>query len=216
MGAYYAWVNATKMEHLGNDPFPYGVKLLENCRFPNERTDVALTLLANRWRSDLVAYVSDYTNLSKCEGPGLLKMAAYFPENPRDYVEDHGLDVGGLFSIFKDSEWYFPTEDDPKGEYKHPYVGPLDQEAVVYRYVVNEAKEEYIDRFQGRYLCTVNGVDILEDVTPALLSDTSNLERNGEIAPMGLWVGDMITPTNSKPDVSYKDVTSEFEIWDLR
>lgn len=89
MGANYAWVNATKMEHLGNMPFRYGVKMLENCRFPNDRTDVALTLLADRWHGDLVAYVSDYTVLADCEGKGLAQMAEYFPENPRDYVEDH-------------------------------------------------------------------------------------------------------------------------------
>lgn len=213
MGAYYAWINATKMEHLGNEPFAYGVKLLENCRFPNDRTDVALTLLADRWHGDLVAYLSDYTDLSKCEGPGLTKMAGFFPENPRDYVEDHGMDVGGYFSCFREEKWYFPTEDDPEGECLHPYTGPLDQEAVVYRYVVNETRKEYLDRFNGRHLCTVNGVDILEDVTPALLSDIWYLKRNGKEVPMGLWVGDMITPTNEQPNPSYKDVTSEFAIW---
>lgn len=101
MGAYYAWVNATKMEHLGNMPFRYGVKMLENCRFPNDRTDVALTLLADRWHGDLVAYVSDYTVLADCEDKGLAQMAEYFPENPVDYVEDHGEDVGSLFACFK-------------------------------------------------------------------------------------------------------------------
>lgn len=82
MGAYYAWVNATKMEHLGNMPFRYGVKMLENCRFPNDRTDVALTLLADRWHGDLVAYVSDYTILADCEGKGLAQMAGVLPGEP--------------------------------------------------------------------------------------------------------------------------------------
>lgn len=213
MGAYYAWVNATKMEHLGNMPFRYGVKMLENCRFPNDRTDVALTLLADRWHGDLVAYVSDYTILANCEGKGLAQMAEFFPENPRDYVEDHGEDVGSLFACFKGCEWYLPTEDDPEGEYLHPYTGPLDQEAVVYRYVVNETRREYLDRFHGRHLCTVDGVDILEDVTPVLLGDTGRLERNGEEALDGIWVGDAITPTNDAPGEGYIDITPEYTIW---
>ena len=108
---------------------------------------------------------------------------------------------------------YIVYGDDDRDE--APYEGPFDCDAVVYRYVVNETKEEYLDRFSGRYLCTVNGTDILEDVTPALLSDSTLLERNGEEAPMGLWVGDTITPTNDIPDPSYKDVTPEFTIWDL-
>ena len=48
-----------------------------------------------------VAYVSDYTVLADCEGKGLSQMAEYFPEIPRDYVEDHGEDVGSLLACFK-------------------------------------------------------------------------------------------------------------------
>lgn len=160
-----------------------------------------------------VAYVSDYTILADCEGKGLAQMAEFFPENPRDYVEDHGEDVGSLFACFKGCEWYLPTEDDPEGEYPHPYTGPLDQEAVVYRYVVNETRREYLDRFHGRHLCTVDGVDILEDVTPALLGDTGRLERNGEEALDGIWVGDAITPANDAPGEGYIDITPEYTIW---
>ncbi len=214
MGAYYAWVNATKMEHLGNEPFPYGVKIMENCRFPNDRTDVALTLLAGRWHGDLVAYVSDYTELDKCEGEGLRRMAEVIPENPRDYVEDNGYDVGSLFSCFKGEEWYLPTEDDPEGEFLHPYEGPLDQEAVFYRYVVNETRKEFLDRLAGRYLCTVGDVDILEDVTPAILGDAYRLEWRGKELSNGPWVGDLITPTNSRPAPGFTDVTPDYTIWD--
>lgn len=80
-----------------------GVKMLENCRFPNDRTDVALTLLADRWHGDLVAYVSDYTVLADCEGKGLAQMAEYFPENPRDYVEDHGRTLAPCSPASKDA-----------------------------------------------------------------------------------------------------------------
>ena len=160
-----------------------------------------------------VAYVSDCTVLADCEGKGLSQMVEYFPENPRDYVEDHGEDVGSLFVCFKGCEWYLPTEDDPEGEYLHPYTGSLDQEAVVYRYVVNETRKEYLDRFHGRHLCTVDGVDILEDVTPALLGDTGRLERKGEEALDGIWVGDVITPTNDAPGEGCIDITPEYAIW---
>ena len=125
----------------------------------------------------------------------------------------HGEDVGSLFACFKGCEWYLPTEDDPEGEYLHPYTGPLDQEAIVYRYVVNETRKEYLDRFHSRHLCTVDGVDILEDVTPALLGDTCRLERNGEEVLDGIWVGDAITPTNDAPGEGYIDITPEYTIW---
>ncbi len=125
MSAYYAWVNATKMEHLGNGPFACSVGIMENCRFPNDRTDVALTLLAGRWHGNLVAFVSDYTHLEERVGEGFRRMAGLIPENPRDYVEKNGYDVGSLFSCFKEAEWYFPTEDDPEAESCTPTRGRL-------------------------------------------------------------------------------------------
>lgn len=67
--------------------------VMENCCFPNDRTDIALTLLAGRWHGDLVAYVSDYTNFEALEGEGFRRMAELIPENPRDYIEDNGTDV---------------------------------------------------------------------------------------------------------------------------
>ena len=119
MGAYYGWVNVTKMEYLGNTPFAYSVGIMENCRFPNDRTDVALTLLAGRWHGDLVAYVSDYTNLEALEGEGFRRMAELIPENPRDYIEDNGTDVDSLFSCFKGAERYCSTDDDSDADFMH-------------------------------------------------------------------------------------------------
>lgn len=211
MGAYFGWVNATKMEYLGNGPFACSVGIMENCHFPNDRTDVALTLLADRWHGDLVAYVSDYTHLEELEGRGFRRMAELIPENPRDYIEDNGIDVGSLFSCFKGEEWYFPTDDDPNAEFMHPYCGPLDQEAVLFRYVVNETRKEYIDRMGGRYLCTSKGVDILEDITPAIMGDVY-LEYLGEEIPEGPWVGDVVTPTNDRPGPGFTDVTLDYTI----
>lgn len=213
MGAYYGWVNATKMEHLGNGPFACSDGIMENCRYPNDRTDVVLTLLAGRWHGDLVAYVSDYTHLERCEGKGFRRMAELVPENPLDYIEHNGYDVGALFSCFKGEEWYFPTEDDPEAEFLHPYEGPLDQEAVFYRYVVNGTRKEYLDRLAGRHLTTVDGVDILEDVTPAILGDTFRIKHLGEGLDEGPWVGDLITPMNDRPDHGFTDVTPDYTIW---
>ena len=214
MGAYYVWVNATKMEHLGNGPFACSVGIMENCRFPNDRTDVALTLLAGRWHGDLVAYVSDCTHLEECEGEGFRRMAELIPENPCDYIEENGYDVGALFACFKGAEWYFPTDADPEAEHMHPYEGPLDQEPVFYRYVVNETRRQFIDRLGGRYLCTVDGVDVLEDVTPAILGDTCRLKHRGKWLNEGPWVGDLIAPTNDRPGPGFTDVTPDYTIWD--
>lgn len=136
MGAYYGWVNATKMEYLGNAPFAYSVGIMENCRFPNDRTDVVLTLLAGRWHGDLVAYVSDYTNLEALEGEGFRRMAELIPENPRDCIEGNGTDVGGLFSCFKGAEWYCSVDDGPDAVFTRPHQGSFDQESVFYRYAV--------------------------------------------------------------------------------
>lgn len=213
MGAHYGWVNVTKMEYLGNAPFAISVGIMENCRFPNDRTDVALTLLAGRWHGDLVAYVSDYTNLEALEGEGFRRMAELIPENPCDYIEDNGTDVGGLFSCFMGAERYCSTDDDPGADFMHPYQGPFDEEPVFYRYVVNETRKEYIDRMGGQYLCTVEGKDTLEDVTPAILGDTNRLDYRGQEVLEGPWVGDDITPTNDRPGPDYTGVTPDYTIW---
>lgn len=49
-------------------------------------------------------------------------------------------------------------------------------------------------------------------MTPALLGDTGRLERNGEEAQDGVWVGDVITPTNVSPGEGYIDITPEYTI----
>lgn len=213
MGAYYGWVNVTKMEYLGNTPFAYSVGIMENCRFPNDRTDVALTLLAGRWHGDLVAYVSDFTNLEALEGEGFRRMAELILENPRDYIEDNGTDVDSLFSCFKGAERYCSTDDDSDADFMHPYHGPFDEEPVFYRYVVNETRKEYIDRMGGQYFCTVEGKDILEDVTPAILGETNRLDYRGQEVLEGPWVDDVITPANDRPGPDFTDVTPDYTIW---
>ena len=50
-------------------------------------------------------------------------------------------------------------------------------------------------------------------MTPALLGDTGRLERNGEEALDGIWVGDAITPANDAPGEGYIDITPEYTIW---
>lgn len=74
MGAYYMWIDATKGECLGDAPFAYGLKVIENCRWPNDRTDALLTLLAGRWAGDVVVYASDYDDLSLMELGGGMPM----------------------------------------------------------------------------------------------------------------------------------------------
>mgnify|MGYP004653342803 CR=1 FL=1 len=86
VSACYGWVNVAKMEYLGNAPFACSAGIMENCRFPNDRTDAAPTLLAGRWHSGLVACVSDCTNPEALEGEGFRCIAELVPENPRDYI----------------------------------------------------------------------------------------------------------------------------------
>ena len=50
-------------------------------------------------------------------------------------------------------------------------------------------------------------------MTPALLGETGRLERNGEEVLDGIWVGDVITPTNDAPGEGYIDITPEYTIW---
>ena len=44
---------------------------------------------------------------------------------------------------------------------------------------VNEMRNEHVDRMSG-YFCTVSGGGILEDVAPAMLSDTNRLDFRGQ------------------------------------
>ncbi len=85
--------------------------------------------------------------------------------------------------------------------------------AVFYRYVVNETRKEFLDRLAGRHLSIVDGVEILEDVTPAILGDAFRLEWRGERMDEGPWMGDLITPTNDRPGPDFTDVTPDYSIW---
>lgn len=76
----------------------------------------------------------------------------------------------------------------------HPYQGSFDEEPVFYRYVVNETRKEYVARMDGQYLCTVEGKDILEDVTPAILGDTNRLDYRGQEVLEGPWGAMLLRP----------------------
>lgn len=221
MGAYYMWVNATKRECLGDEPFAYGLKAVENCRYPNDRTDALLTLLAGRWAGDLVAYVSDYDNLRIMDldgSPGLVRVREALGANPYDEMEDHGRDVCGIFSCARGCEGMLPNPDEPGDNDWRQYDGPFDTEPVAYRYVVNETRREYLDRAGGQYLGTfqrgpLRGTPIFEDPTPALLGTYLGMDAGGEGCRPGLWVGDDVRPANGRPGSGYEDVSGRYEVW---
>ena len=79
--------------------------------------------------------------------------------------------------------------------------------------VVDETRNEYIDRMDSYYLCTVAGEDVLEDITPAVLGDTNRLDFRGQEVLEGPWVGDVVTSTNDQPGFGFTDVTRDYTIW---
>lgn len=215
MGAYYTWVNASKQEYFSSMPFAYGFKILENCRYPNDRTDAVLTLIASEWRGDLVAFVSDYSDLSDEKGNGLARISALLTATPCEYVEENGTDICGRFPCARGEEGLLDVSGRPGEKDWQPYDGPFDLEPTVFRYVVNETRGEYLDRENGHPLGILpNGTQILEDVFPALMGDVlRSLKHSGELCQSGVWIGDLIRPTNDTPDPSYREITREYTIW---
>ena len=58
----------------------------------------------------------------------------------------------------------------------------------------------------------VSGGGILEDVAPAMLSDTNRLDFRGQEVLEGPWVDEVVTPANDRPGPDFAGATRDYTI----
>lgn len=227
MSQCFMWVNFSKKQFLQNEPFPGGLKYLESCYTGSVKTDAVHTLLAGDWKGDLVVFCGDYLFdlemfgvVTRQSHPGLARVLDVAID-PVD-IEYEFEDITGRFTYACGKTGWTPSID-PLGKetmVKTPYEGPFDLEIVHYRFVVNETKGIYYDRETTQNCFTYSRFDPL----PLLLGTTwGRLLVNREpiaapqgstvrCGPDGLWVGEVICPTNERPGDGYVDVSALYTL----
>ncbi len=225
MSQYFMWVNFTKRQFLQDDAFPSGLRYTETCYVGDLKTAAASTLLAGGWKGDLVAFTGNHLfDLAKAAEsgsyPGLSRLlaAATDPVN----IEYEFDDVTGRFTIARGEHGWAPSinEDGTETMRQVPYEGPFDLEITHYRFMVNETKRVFYDREATQAISDSQRFDPL----PLLLGTAwGSLLVNGNLpkapggsqmasAPDGLWVGDLVYPSNVRPDSDYEDVSALYTL----
>lgn len=220
MGQYFEWVNYTKRQYLQNDVFPEGLKYAESCFVGAPSVDAVSTLLAGPWKGDLVAFTGEYvfdlrSNVTPASYPGLSRLLDVAID-PCD-IECEFADITGRFTYARGKSGYAPpslADDDTAGE--TPYTGPFDLEIAHHRFMVNETKGCYYDRQATQQIGHGHRFDPL----PLLLGTAiGGLLVGGEHlappegsawghAPDGLWVGDLVYPSDARPGIDCEDVSA--------
>lgn len=137
-------------------------------------------------------------------------------------IEYEFEDVTGRFALVRGRLGWFPAVDGDGREtmVARAYEGPFDLEVEHHRFVVNETKGVYYDRESTRALADGTRLDPL----PLLLGSAyGSLLVGGEpvatlegsrlaYGPDGLWVGDVVVPTQEPPRGGYEDVSGLYGI----
>lgn len=210
MGQYYYWVNFDKDEIIEIWPWPNGMGLHECAYLGCEETDAALTMLAGDWAGDLVVFFGDYAEFKDETHPMRKEVERRLGGmGAEDYILSC-RDICGRFDYVRDHPGithplYF---DDGRDSIDVPYDGPFDVEIRQFRYVVNESKKEFIDRFNTavRYVSEKTGKDVLYDPFPELMCTGTRGLEDPENEIEGLWFGDVVRPTDEHPGDGYTAV----------
>ncbi len=193
MSQSFMWVNFTKRQFLQDEPFPYGLRYTESCYVGNLKTDAASTLLEKEWRGDVVAFAGEHLfDLREAAKsgryPGLAKLleAAIDPVD----IEREFEGVAGELEIAR------------------------------FRFMVNKTKRAYYDRESTQVVAGGRRFDplplLLGTAWGSLLVD-GGLPKAPEgsrmaSAPDGLWVGDLVYPSDDRPEGGYEDVSALYAL----
>lgn len=223
MGQCFEWVNFTKEQYLGDEPFPYGLKYTETCFTGCLKTDAVCTLLAGEWQGDLVLFAGEYMyDLGLMAIPEDWSGLRAVTDLTVDYYDiDYEFeDVAGRFSYSRGKVGWRPgMVDGFETMVKVPYDGPFYLDIIHYRYIVNKTKNVYYDReampkrgVTSRFdplpmLMGSAGGGLLVDGKPVPSFDGKN---TWAAAPDGAWVGDVVVPTNELPSGKYEDVSRRY------
>ena len=210
MSQYFNWVNLDKGEIIADWPWPNGPGIHESAYLGCEETDAALTMIAGDWAGDLVVFLGDYASFKDEVHPDRRAVERRLGGTPTEHYMYGCTDICGRFDYVCDHpEVRRPVlSEDGCDETWVPYDGPYDVAIHCYRYVANDAKREYVDRFctAVRYIDKRTGKIVRYDPVPELMcSGTRGLE-DPEHEIEGLWFGDAIRPTDEHPGEGYTAV----------
>lgn len=217
MGQYFNWVNFDKNEIIEDWPWPNGNKLHKSAYLGCEETDAALTMLAGGWAGDFVAFLGDYATFENETHPkrreAELRLAGTCCE---EYIYSCA-DICGRFDYTRDHpKTRHPVyEDDDIYETWVPYDGPFDVAIHCYRYVANETKKEFVDRFctAVRYIDKNTGEIIRYDPFPELMCSQTGWLEDPENEIEGRWFGDTVRPSDEHPGDGYTAVAQNYSYW---
>lgn len=205
MGQYFKWVNFTKGELIDSSAFIWGDKWSCFHWVGSGLSNAALTLMADRWRGDVVALVGDETGIRFFESDGCtprMRRVLEYTEgcDPEEYALDYFADVSALFSCTRGKTTYWRVGVGPDAEWAElPLVGPFDREIASHLYVINETTKEFYKRGEGD-----------DDYDP--FSDLMMVTSWDRIGPhCGIWIGDDVRPADEPPGEGHADITGVYQ-----
>lgn len=211
MGEYFNWVNFDKQEWLDGGMWHNAPSLRGRCYTGIEENEALLTLLATRWKGDVVVFLGDYANFTDDDNEccrhlqGLLEQRGY-GYAACDFMYD-GKTANGYLAVTKD----FPEDrrNDPDNEELDYYPGPCDLKIEHFRYVVNGAKREYIDYQKTPIFWVCEELIQRYDPFPEMMASAIGAwDDPGEIE--GRWLGDIVCPTNDDPGEGYRLIAEDY------
>ena len=216
MGQYFEWVNFDKRESITCYPWPCGNKLHESAYIGCPETDAALTMIAGDWAGDLVAFVGDYAHFENETHPGRREVERRLDGAVCDDVVCEFTDICGRFDYTRDhpDAKHFVDRDDGGCDYV-PYDGPFDITIRFFRYAVNDARREYVDRLRTavRYIDGRTGEIVRYDPVPELMCSDRGWLIDPEHEIEGRWFGDVVRPTDEHPGDGYTAVAQGYSYW---
>lgn len=216
MSQYFEWVNFDKRESITTFPWPCGPGLHESAYIGCPETDAALTMIAGDWAGDLVAFVGDYAHFENEAHPGRREVERRLGGESLDDVIYVFTDICGRFDYVRgrpDARRYVDLGDE--GFELVPYDGPYDVSIRFFRYAVNDARREYVDRLRTavRYIDGRTGEIVRYDPFPELMCSATGWLDDPETEIEGRWFGDAVRPTDDRPGDGYTAVAQGYSYW---
>ena len=198
MSQSYTWASFEK-----NEETSYGWcggRIWDSAWTGCKQNNAVLTLLSGRWAGDhLVWYGCEGFDFDRADTPFKKLLHSVWV----DYFYD-ATDISGVFPDVK-GEWRHNEPIGPNGEWMPVYYeGPADTEIRWLRYVVNLDKRQFIDRERAAVLDVAPGEVWRDDLFPYLSVPVDWEPGDGY---MGMWFGDMLAATNTRPAADFEDLT---------
>lgn len=199
MGQYFSWVNVDRFERLDAGLWDFAPTLYGRCIAPCEENLAMLSLLATRWRGDVVVFLGDYASFEGDGRPGCRHVRESIDASGwsvPDFASE-AQDVTGCLRVARDSPRN--RRNSPSDESLDLYEGPFDVEVGEWRYVVNPARREYVD-YRRMPVISAQGSPVQRlDPLPLLLASETWAPGDPDEKIEGRWLGDVVYPADDDP-----------------